>query len=193
MFVNVTTYFKKYDQLGAAELYVPDGAVNGWTLNGVPLTKTVTEYLIRYGLKQSLADSIASAKTLAEAEGFYDKRRNAMLNNTIEVRESGGIKFDDDPVMTLAIKTAKAGLLAIFDAMLLPNKAAKMIDYTQHEKIGKYFKVAKSDPTKAVWNDDSVMVYIAAQATKFAAGEKGAKDYLAEAAATLNVGVDFDI
>lgn len=196
MAIQLTTYYKKTEELGAIELAIPADAFKGWTLNGVELNVAVAEYLIRYGIKQSLADSIASAKTVAEAQGLYQKRRDAMLTNTIGVRESGGIKTDDDPALALAIKNAKAGLMAIFDTMLLPKKAVKMIDYTRHEKIGKYFKVSQTDPAKAAWIDEAVVKYIRACKAKLDAGDKNGKDYLAEAEATLNVdtsGIDFDI
>lgn len=185
MIIQLSTFFKKNDELGAVELSVPDGALNGWTLNGVPLVANVAEYLIRYGLKQSLSDSIASAKTLAEAEGMYDKRRNAMLNNTIGVRESGGIKTADDPVLALAVKNAKAALMTRFEKVM-PD-AKRMSDYVKHDKIAPYFKLDKQDATKAVWVESAVIDWM----DRTLAG--GGKDFRAEAAETLAVDVTVEL
>lgn len=185
MIIQLSTFFKKNDELGAVELAVPGDAAKGWTFNGVELAPGVAEYLIRYGLKQSLADCIASAKTLAEAEGLYDKRRNAMLTNTIGVRESGGLKTADDPILALAIKNAKAALMTRFEKVL-PD-AKRMADYCKHPKIAPYFRLDKQDAAKAVWIDSAVVDWM----DRTLAG--GGKDFRAEAAETLAVDVSVDL
>ena len=193
MAIQLTTYYKKNDELGAIELDVPAAGFTGWTLNGVELNAAVAEYLIRYGIKQSLADSIASAKTLAEAEGLYQKRRDAMLNNTIGVRESGGSKLPDDPIAALAVKNAKAALLARFDKAV-PG-AKRMADYVAHANIAPYFKLDKDDAKKAVWVESKVAAWMADQAAKAAAGDAKAVDFMADAERTLAVdasAVDLD-
>lgn len=50
------------------------------------LPDAAKSYIIAYGLKQSLNDSIASAKTKAEMEALLDKRILAIMGGTVGIR-----------------------------------------------------------------------------------------------------------
>jgi hypothetical protein len=59
-------------------------------LNGMPLGADSVEYLLTFAL-QSLQDAYAGAKTEAEAQAAFAKKRDAVIAGTIGQRTSSGI------------------------------------------------------------------------------------------------------
>lgn len=182
MDITIKCTSRKFGDIGLALIGAP---VDGWTLGGKPLSATVAEYLVNYGVRQCLGDAYASAGNVDEAVGMFGKRYDRLVDGTIGVRESGGVKREDDPVMALAVKNAKAALMHRFEKVM-PD-AKRMSDYVKHDKIAPYFKLDKDDPKKAVWIEKAVSDWIARM-------KEGGKDFVAEAAETLavNVAVDLD-
>ena len=60
------------------------------SLNGTELPLAALEYLITYGVKQSLADSYASAKTDAEIEAAFQSRLAKIIAGEMRVGSGGG-------------------------------------------------------------------------------------------------------
>lgn len=89
----------------------------------------------KYDLCAALANKMESGEPLSEAE------RRA--------------KVSADPVTALAVKNAKAALVALFKRI---SGKAKIEDMMVHEKVAPYFDLVGD---KIAWNETSVMDYIA--------------------------------
>lgn len=95
----------EYDmRVGEAEVTVSNGNGGYATL---PPASVV--YLVTYGLKQSLADSFASAKTQDEFDGMLSKRIKKLMEGTMSFREGTG---PVDPFESECIRIATAKLRA---------------------------------------------------------------------------------
>lgn len=76
------------------------------------------EYIFHYGVRQSLQDSYAAAKTLAEAQGDFGKRLEKLLAGTMGVRDPAG-SFE-----TLCLQIAGER----WNASPLPTRKAKIAE-----------------------------------------------------------------
>lgn len=72
-------------EVGVTTLVI-DG--NKWTLDGKELPEASVKHLMNFAL-QTLQDAYAGAKSLAEAKGAFEKKRDAIYEGTIGVRGSG--------------------------------------------------------------------------------------------------------
>lgn len=79
-------------------------------INGTRVTQASVDYLLTYGLKQSLSDSYASAKDQAEFDAMLSKRLKKIIEGTMSIREAGS---PTDPFESTVIRFAKARLSAI--------------------------------------------------------------------------------
>lgn len=82
------------------------------------------QYLVNYGLRQSLSDSFASAKDAAEFEALLDKRVTSLLEGTVGMRGGSG-----DPV------TREAKRLAEIEVKGALRKANVTISKVDPEKL----------------------------------------------------------
>lgn len=98
MEIKRTYEHKRFGEIGAVTLIVPDGT---WNLNGVDLTETGIRHLANFAL-QSFQDAYAGADDWAEAVGLFDKKLGRVLEGTIGVREG----VTRDPVKAEAIRIA---------------------------------------------------------------------------------------
>lgn len=67
------------------------------------------QYIIAYGLKQTLNDAIASAESTAEGEGLLAKRLDALRDGTMRLRKVAERK---DALTQECVRIAKAALKA---------------------------------------------------------------------------------
>lgn len=105
----------------AAEITIDADGVTV-TLDGQPLNEAGLRYVITYGLKQSLADSYASAKTPAEFDAFLSKRIERIIAGTITVRQNGA--SDPFEAECLRIATAQVIAIAAKAGVALPKRAS---------------------------------------------------------------------
>jgi len=161
---------------------------DGWTVNGKAITATTVEFLVNYGVRQYLADGYAAATNLSEAQGLFAKRCDKLLDGTVGVRETRVGSLPDNPAASLALKNAKAVLMARFEATVPGAKT--MAAYAKHPKIAPYFKITGD---KATWIDAKVEAWMAEQAKKFADGVPNARDFMAEAEAALAVDPEVEL
>lgn len=75
-------------------------------------------YVIAYGIRQSLSDAMASAKTEAEADAGFNKRLRKLLEGSMDVRE---VSRSSDPIKTETRRLANADL----DAWVKEGTVAK--------------------------------------------------------------------
>lgn len=83
--INRNFAHRAYGDIGKVELAA---TVTGATLDGEVLPDESVEYLLRFAL-QSLQDAYAGAKTQAEAQGAWGKKRDALIAGTIGTRGDG--------------------------------------------------------------------------------------------------------
>jgi hypothetical protein len=76
------------------------------TIDFAALPIASQEFVVNYGLKQLLADSHVSGKTLEEKEGLLDKKLDKLFEGTLAIRSSG--PRDGDPVAKELTKLATA-------------------------------------------------------------------------------------
>lgn len=79
-------------------------------IDGTAVKVETIDYLLAYGLKQSLSDSYASAKDQAEFDAMLFKRLTKILEGTMGIREAGAPR---DPFEAECIRLAKLRLAAI--------------------------------------------------------------------------------
>lgn len=75
-------------------------------------------YVIAYGIRQSLSDAMASAKTEAEADAGFAKRFRKLIEGSMDVRE---VNRSSDPIKTETRRLANADL----DAWIKEGTVAK--------------------------------------------------------------------
>lgn len=78
-------------------------------LNGMPLGAESIEYLLTFAL-QSLQDAYAGAKTEAEAQAAFAKKRDAVIAGTIGTRISNGVSEETRVVRQVVRALIKAKL-----------------------------------------------------------------------------------
>lgn len=178
------------------------------TVNMQKLGEGMVEALLAHGIAAKVGDAAASASALAGEQHFGKVKKDvakgdwaawqdstlgkaeimAIAESAMEgVLESlyagnwsqgrnGGprvARLADD--WTIAVKAAKADLLILFKKV---SGKAKLVDMAAHEKIAPFFQDAGEG---VAWDDAVVVTWIQKQA------DGGARDYLAEAQATLDV------
>lgn len=75
-----------------------------FTIDGNVLSDASATYLMNFAL-QSLQDAYANSKNWAEAQGNWAKKRDALLNGTIGVRQSNG-ETEEQKVRHIVTKRA---------------------------------------------------------------------------------------
>ena len=90
-------------------------------------------YVIAYGLKQSLSDSAAGAKTQAEAEALVHKRLDGLKAGTVGLRAAGE---PVDPVAKEALSLAKSLLRKKFGRALPKDTLeAKALEFSRDPRL----------------------------------------------------------
>lgn len=77
-----------HGQIGSATLRIESKSDIAVTLDGKELGVNSITHLLNFAL-QTLQDAYAGAGSLEEAKGLFTKKRDAILNGTIGVRQSG--------------------------------------------------------------------------------------------------------
>lgn len=94
-----------FKNVATATVEIDENAV---AVNGKTLSATAVAYLIHYGLKQSLADSYASAKTAEEKLGMFNARLDKIISGEMTIGAGGGGKLD--PIEKLAREMASVAI-----------------------------------------------------------------------------------
>lgn len=135
---------------------------------------------LEYGVRRLVNDTFSAEKGNVKFDLCRSMAAEMQSGKPIAEKVSRA-KVDSDPVTSLAVKTAKQDLLAIFKKL---TSCAKIEDMAKHEKIAPYFAEVGG---KLAWADDKVLAYIGKQK------ESGKRDYMADAQTALNGADDLDI
>lgn len=168
---------KTHGKIGQATLTAPDGE---WTLDGKPIPESGVAHLLNFAL-QTLQDAYAGANSPVEAQGAFEKKRDAILNGTIGVRGGGSAS---DPVQDLAEKMARDQITMRFAAAAglgkdgaLPRMATIRDNLPKEalDKMARFGEFSGKSGNTFTWDSDAVAAYVEKQGLRDAAQKELAK------------------
>lgn len=149
-------------------------------IDGRPITvetdkmhQTWIDKCLAYGIRRLPNDTYSASKGNTKYELVSGLVKDMQSGKEAPSVLSGGSTVD--PVMSLALKNAKASLAVMFRELTGETKA---LDFAKHEKVSPFFKVTED---RAAWIDATVVKWMEKQV------EKGEKDYIADAKTALTV------
>ena len=117
--------------IGGVKLTLSSKADIEVTLDGKPLGANAINHLLNFAL-QTLQDAYAGAASLAEAKGAFEKKRDAILEGTIGVRQSGDGESEElrvsRKIMAEKLRAKFKGTekWAVFEALGADERNAKL-------------------------------------------------------------------
>jgi len=135
------------------------------------LHETWTARCLAYGIRRLINDTNSAAKGKVKVDACNLMAGEMMAGKPAPERLASGVSVD--PITALAVKNAKADLGAIFRQV---TGATIAKDWLAHDDTAKFFKA--TDAGKAVWRDDVVVKWVAAQIDE--------TDYMAQAKKLLD-------
>lgn len=140
----------------------------------IDLTKVHESWVqtfLEYGVRRKLNDTYSAEKGNEKIELVRAMIKDLESGKEVKIRGTSAGKAAD-PVEALAIKTAKADLMAIFKARTGVSKIADILA-AKDDAIGAYF-------AEGVWKDSAVIAFIEKQA------KAKKRDYMGDAGLALS-------
>lgn len=155
--------------------------INGQSIiiNTDKLHESWIAHCLAYGLRRFPNDKYSGEKGQTKFDLVHALVVDMHSGDAMPERVKGVSRAPKDPILNLALKTAKTDLGAMFRKV---TSATKTIDWCKHEKVAQFFKV---DGDKAIWIDAVVV--------KWMESRKETCDYMANAKVSIDAADAIDV